>query len=161
MKDTTYNPRFSQLSTSIPKSPTKTSSQKCFKCLGFEHIATNCPSKRTMMVKGGFVMSDHSSQSSKSPTSSKSQSEEECELPCEEDLLVIRCMLGQIQKPFDESQRENINHISFNFQGHKVILKPLSPKEVHEDQKKRKTKEKMKRRKRERINESQNIVLCK
>ena len=26
------------------------------------------------------------------------------------------------------------NHISFNFQGHKVILKPLSPKEVHEDQ---------------------------
>ena len=55
-------------------------------------------------------MSDHSSQRSKSPTSSKSQSEKECELPCEGDLLVIRCMLGQIQKPFDESQRENIFH---------------------------------------------------
>ena len=55
-------------------------------------------------------MSDHSSQRSKSPTSSKSQSEEECELPCEGDLLVIRCMLGQIQKPFDERQRENIFH---------------------------------------------------
>jgi len=26
-----------------------------------------------------------------------------------------------------------INKMSFNFQGHKVILKPLSPKEVHED----------------------------
>jgi len=41
-------------------------------------------------------MSDHSSQRSKSPTSSKSQNEEECELPCERDLLVIRHMLGQI-----------------------------------------------------------------
>jgi len=26
------------------------------------------------------------------------------------------------------------NKMTFNFQGHKVILKPLSPKEVHEDQ---------------------------
>jgi len=53
-------------------------------------------------------MSDHSSQKSKSPTSSKSQSEEEYELPCEGDLLVIRRMLSQIPKPFDKSQRENI-----------------------------------------------------
>ena len=32
------------------------------------------------------------------------------------------------------------NKISFNFQGHRVILKPLSPKEVNEDQVKLKTK---------------------
>jgi len=32
------------------------------------------------------------------------------------------------------------NKMSFNFQGHKVILKPLSPKEVHEDQIKIKNK---------------------
>jgi len=32
------------------------------------------------------------------------------------------------------------NKISFNFQGHKVILKPLSPKEVNKDQVKMKTK---------------------
>ena len=62
------------------------------------------------MVKGGVVMSDHRSQRSKSPTSSKSQSVEECELPCEVDLLVIWRMLGQIQKPFDEIQKENIFH---------------------------------------------------
>jgi len=56
------------------------------------------------MVKGGgVVISDHSSQRSKSPTSSKSKSEEECEFPCEGDLLMIRRRLGQ-------SQRENIFH---------------------------------------------------
>ena len=62
------------------------------------------------MVKGGIVVSDHSSQSSRasSPSSSKTPSEDECEIPSEGDLLVVRCMLGQLQKPFDESQRENI-----------------------------------------------------
>jgi len=43
--------------------------------------------------------------------------------------------------------------MSFNFQGHKAILKPLSPKEVHEDQIKIKTKEKMKKSKKEKINQ--------
>jgi len=52
--------------TSTSKSPTKTSSRKCFKCLGFRHIAANCPTKRTMMVKGGVIVSEHSSQSSRS-----------------------------------------------------------------------------------------------
>ena len=36
--------------------------------------------------------------------------------------------------------------MSFNFQGHKVILKPLSPKEVHENQIKMKTKRKNEKR---------------
>jgi len=31
-------------------------------------------------------------------------------------------------------QDGNTNKMSFNFQGHKIILKPLSPKEVHEHQ---------------------------
>jgi len=39
---------------------------------------------------------------------------------------------------------DHTNKISFNFQGHKVILKPLSPKEVNEDQVKMKTKREMK-----------------
>ena len=51
------------------------------------------------MVKGGIVVSDHSSQSSRSnsPTSSKTPSEDEWEVPCEGDLLVVRHILGQHQ----------------------------------------------------------------
>jgi len=63
-----------------------------------------------MMVKGGVVMSDHSSQRSRSPTYSRSPSDDESEIPSERDLLVVRCMLGQVLKPFDESQRANIFH---------------------------------------------------
>ena len=108
VKDSTYNPRHSKPSTFTPKSPTKTSSKKCFKCLGFGHIASNCPSKRNMMIKRGVFMSDHSSQRSRSPTSSRSPSEEESEIPYKGDLLVVRRMLGHVLKPFDESKRENI-----------------------------------------------------
>jgi len=78
------------------KSPTQTSSQKCFKRLVYGHIAANCPTKRTMMVKGGIVVSEHS--------------ENEYEIPCEGDLLVIRRMLGTIPTPLDDTQRENIFH---------------------------------------------------
>jgi len=109
-KDSTYKPRDSRPSTSTPKSPTKTSSRKCFKCLGFGHIPSNCPSKRNIMVHEGEVLSDHSSQRSRSPNPSRFPSEGESESPCEGDLFVVRRMLGQVLKPFDESQRENIFH---------------------------------------------------
>jgi len=62
------------------------------------------------MVHEGVVLSDHSSQRYRSPNPSRSPSEEESESPCEGDLLVVRQMLGQVLKPFDESQRENIFH---------------------------------------------------
>ena len=59
--------------------------KKCFKCLGFGHIANNCPKKRTMMVKGGIIVSDNSDRSSRSnsPTPSKTPSVNKCEIPCE------------------------------------------------------------------------------
>ena len=65
-KESTYKPRDSKPSPSTPKSPTKTSSKKCFKCLGFGHIAANCPTKLTKMVKGGQVVSEHNDNSSRS-----------------------------------------------------------------------------------------------
>ena len=65
-----------------------------------------------MMVKWWIVVSDHSDQSSRStsPTPSKTLSEDECEIPYEGEFLVVRRMLGTIQKPFEETQRENIFH---------------------------------------------------
>jgi len=62
-KESTYKSRDSKPLPSTLKSPTKTSSKKCFKCLGFCHIAADCPTKRTMMVKGGQVVSEHSDNS--------------------------------------------------------------------------------------------------
>jgi len=41
----------SSTSTFTPKSPTKPLNTKCFKCLGFGHIAANCPNKRTTKLK--------------------------------------------------------------------------------------------------------------
>ena len=65
-----------------------------------------------MMVKGGQVVSEHSDQSSRSnsPSPSKTSSDNECEIPCEGDLLVIRRMLGTIPKPLNDTQRENVFH---------------------------------------------------
>ena len=59
-KESTFKTRESRPSPSTPKSPTKTSSRKCFKCLGYGHIASNSPSIRNMMMHDGVVLSDHS-----------------------------------------------------------------------------------------------------
>ena len=69
LKDSTFKPRESKPSTSTsrPKSPPKSSSKKCFKCLSYGHIASNCPSKRTMYMHDGVDGSEHESESSSIP----------------------------------------------------------------------------------------------
>jgi len=49
-KVTTPHHKYSKDKPFPPKSPTKTSNTKCFKCLGFGNIASNCLTKQTMMV---------------------------------------------------------------------------------------------------------------
>ena len=99
-------------SPSTSKSPTKSSSKKCFKCLGYGHIAVDCPSKRNMHMHDGVVVSEHSDNSSRSnfPSPSKTLSDHDCEIPCECDLLMIRRMLSTIPKSLDDTQREKNFH---------------------------------------------------
>ena len=49
--------------------PNKTSSIKCFKCLGKGHIASQCPNKRTMIVLENGEVDNESSKSSHSSSS--------------------------------------------------------------------------------------------
>ena len=100
----------SKPSTSRPKSPTKSSSKKCFKCMGYGHIAANSPSKRNMFVHNGIVISEHDSDSPTHSSPSRASSENESESPLEGDLLVVRRLIGQVSQPFDENQRGNIFH---------------------------------------------------
>ncbi|XP_052728162.1 uncharacterized protein LOC108321011 [Vigna angularis] len=99
-------------SSSKPKSPTRPSQVKCFKCLGHGHIASACPNKRAMCIRGEEVVTDDSPPSSPSHTShsSSSSSEDEYKVPFDGDLLVIRRLLGQVHTDFDTTQRENIFH---------------------------------------------------
>ncbi|KAL5158818.1 putative mitochondrial protein [Glycine soja] len=51
----------------------KTSSMKCFKCLGIEHITSQCPTKKTMIMRGQDI---YSSQDEVTTSPSYSESEE-------------------------------------------------------------------------------------
>jgi len=90
---------------------TRTSSIKCFKCLGYGHIASNCPTKRTMALNlKREVESEHSFPLSPKSTSSHISSSSEKIKPLEGGLLMIRHQLRQVSKELDPSQRQNLFH---------------------------------------------------
>ena len=77
----------------------RSSEIKCFKCLGRGHIASQCPTKKTMLLKeDGKIISDSSSESS--PSSDEEEYEEEKE--SEGDLFMIRRMLGSQAVELDD-----------------------------------------------------------
>jgi len=61
-------------------------------------------------MRDGVVVNEHEFENSRHSSPSRSPSDQESEIPHAGDLLVVRRMLGQVLKPFDESQRENIFH---------------------------------------------------
>nr|KYP43129.1 hypothetical protein KK1_035418 [Cajanus cajan] len=88
---------------------TKTSDIKCFKCLGRGHIASQFPTKKTMILKG----QDHYSSIDEATSSSSSDEEEILESEeetyrCEGDLLMVRRLLGNQSSDLDQTQRENL-----------------------------------------------------
>nr|KYP36433.1 Transposon Ty3-I Gag-Pol polyprotein [Cajanus cajan] len=82
---------------------TKTSDIKCFKCLGRGHIASKCPTKKTMILRG----QDHYSSLDEAISSSSILESKEETYPCEGDLLMLRRLLGNQSSDLDKSQREN------------------------------------------------------
>nr|KYP38676.1 hypothetical protein KK1_040070 [Cajanus cajan] len=90
---------------------TKTSDIKCFKCLGRGHIVSQCPTKKTMILRGQdhYNSLDEAISSSLSDEEELLESEEET-YPCEGDLLMVRRLLGNQFSDLDQSQRENLFH---------------------------------------------------
>ncbi|XP_019434099.1 PREDICTED: uncharacterized protein LOC109340813 [Lupinus angustifolius] len=79
---------------------------KCFKCLGLGHIASQCPTRRTMIIRNGEV----ESQSENSSDEEEDDQEEENVIIPEGDLFMVKRLLGSQIKEEDASQRENIFH---------------------------------------------------
>ena len=83
----------------------RSSSIKCFKCLGYNHIVLNCPTKRTMILKkSNDVESEHSSPHSLSKESSSSSKTK----IFKKDPMLLRRMIGKDQSELEPTQRENI-----------------------------------------------------
>nr|KYP71439.1 hypothetical protein KK1_010698 [Cajanus cajan] len=100
-----------------PHTSSRTSDIKFFKCLGRGHIASQCPTKKVIIMR---VHDNYSSQ--KETTTSSSDSEEEASeheenvevtFPYEGELLMIRRLLNN-QPSGTISQRENIFHTRCN-----------------------------------------------
>nr|KYP34102.1 hypothetical protein KK1_044977 [Cajanus cajan] len=92
-----------------PSKESKSSEIKCFKCLGRGHIASQCPTKKTMVLKA----QDHYSSLNEATSSSSSSEDEAIDseeeiLPCEGDLLLVRRLLNNQSSEIDQSQRENL-----------------------------------------------------
>jgi len=84
---------------------------KCFKCLGRGHVTAQCPTKRTIVLKGKdlYTSQEESSSSSDSDSSHSSDSKENS-YPKEGNLLMIRRLLNNKSSFPLNDQRENIFH---------------------------------------------------
>ena len=108
-----------------PSKPSPNSSQesskrsrdvKCFRCQGLGHYAYECPNKKTMVIKGGEVVSED-----EKDDDDDDEGSEEFHEP-EEELLMIRRLLNSQLKPMEECQRENIFHTRCLINGKLCIL---------------------------------------
>lgn len=88
--------------------------QNASRVWGRGHIASECPTKKTVLLKeNGEIASESSSESA--PPSDEEEHDEE--IVPEGDLFVVRRMLGNHARDMDESQRENIFHTRCPIQG--------------------------------------------
>nr|KYP36126.1 Transposon Ty3-I Gag-Pol polyprotein [Cajanus cajan] len=94
-------------------SSSKSSDIKCFKCLGRGHIASQCPNKKIMILRGQDIYSSHDETNSTTSSDNEYSDEDhqvENAYPYDGQLLMIRRLLGSQPSESDASQRENIFH---------------------------------------------------
>uniref|UniRef100_A0A6I9QL81 Uncharacterized protein LOC105037582 n=1 Tax=Elaeis guineensis var. tenera TaxID=51953 RepID=A0A6I9QL81_ELAGV len=84
--------------------PRRSRDIKCFKCLGYGHIASECPNKRVI-----FIWESQEEIESEDEAILEEVKEDYVEFADEGELLVIRCNLN-LQAKVDDEQRENIFH---------------------------------------------------
>jgi len=89
-------------------SRTCTSEINCFKCLGRGHIASQCLTKMTMILRGVDRISSQDESESGSEESNESNVEDVH--PCDGDLVMVRRILNNQPSPQALTQRENIFH---------------------------------------------------
>ena len=81
---------------------------KCFKCHGLSHISTHYPNKRTMVMRGGEIMTDSEEEKEPMPPLNDT-SDIDLEYPVEREELVTRLVLSaQVKEDDIEQQHENI-----------------------------------------------------
>nr|XP_027098825.1 uncharacterized protein LOC113718104 [Coffea arabica] len=95
------------------------SRDKCFKCQGFGHIASQCPNQRTMIVlPNENVLSDNENEFAEMPplTEESEDSEVEVEATTEQmgvTLVARRALATQVKK-VDEAQSDNIFYTRYH-----------------------------------------------
>ncbi|KAJ9701225.1 hypothetical protein PVL29_006532 [Vitis rotundifolia] len=85
---------------------------KCFRCLGVGHIASQCPNKRTMIVRVDEEVETKSEEDDDQMPSLEDACDDKVEYLVEGESLVARHALSaQVKEDDMEQQRENIFHI--------------------------------------------------
>ena len=95
----------------VSNSQTHSKDIQCFKCLGRGHIASQCPNKRTMILRGRGEYNNQEDESS----GEEEKEDSEWAYPCDKELMMIRKTLNNQPSVDHETQRENIFHTRCKF----------------------------------------------
>uniref|UniRef100_A0A2N9EL82 CCHC-type domain-containing protein n=1 Tax=Fagus sylvatica TaxID=28930 RepID=A0A2N9EL82_FAGSY len=93
------------------ESQTRNRDIKCFRCLGVDHIASQCPNKRTMIAHVNRKVETESESDADQMPLLEDACNDDVEYPVEgESLMAWRALSAQVKEDDMKQQRENIFH---------------------------------------------------